>query len=575
MNKIFISYRRTDSADVVRGISDHVMTHFGRERVFLDIDTMRGGFDFRYQLTAALKECQVVLAVIGTSWLSRQGILGLFRRRIDSRNDFVRMEIEMALERLKHIIPVLVNGASMPSEKQLPHELRRFAYLQAISIYPVPDFNKSVGSLIRTIEELMGDRRQAMRISPNVNVIGPGSAASTISVRSGSMRYTVDVSRPASATSPIGGQTQTSRNTPEVSRPAGPAPTIEITRVPPYGLNGLMEGRVVGIDPRSHRVATYIHVEGAGWWAKPVFIAPTVPINSDGTFAVGVTTGGLDNRATLFCAAVVPADVKPPPAFGSCELPAGLEAIAINCVQRYGRKLEFAGYTWGVKDSPNPVGPGNNRFSTDPSDVYVDEEGLHLTVRFHDGNWWATEVVLLETLGYGTYLFQTNSELHDLDVNVVFGAFTWDPYGDTESQVSSNREIYFEDSRWGNKNSPTSSQMVVRAQGISDGLHRYTLPDLHGDPALTRLFTWRRDQVRFVAMRGHHSRWDYPRKAIIDEWTYEHDPSRIHYVPTPKRETFRFNLWLNSGMSAPANSRSVQVVVKSFLYTSLRPAVDL
>ena len=73
---------------------------------------------------------------------------------------------------------------------------------------------------------------------------------------------------------------------------------------------------------------------------------------------------------------------------------------------------------------------GQNVFSHDPDDVWVDEKGrLHLTIQHHDDRWWSTEVILLESLGHGTYWFVTESEVEDLDANATLGAFTWDTYG--------------------------------------------------------------------------------------------------------------------------------------------------
>jgi len=338
--------------------------------------------------------------------------------------------------------------------------------------------------------------------------------------------------------------------------------TIQITEIPDYGVDGFIRGIVTGVDPATHRVAPYIQIEGAGWWTKPTFGAPTVPINADGTFEADVATGGLDNRATIFFAAVIPTGVTPPKAEGSGRIPAELDSIAISIdsVERYSRTLEFAGRTWGVKESPRGVGPGGNQFSNDPADVFVDEDDLHLTVNFRDGAWWATEVILLDRLGYGTYSFQTNSELDDLDINVTFGAFTWDPYGDDVSGASQHREIDFEDGRWGNASDPTNAQTVVQPFQVPGNLRRYTLPDLSGDPALTRFFTWQQDRIEFVVLRGHRSPSNFPANAVIDEHVYLHDPSKNNFVPTEGRESFRFNLWLIGAASEPANDESVVVI---------------
>lgn len=188
-------------------------------------------------------------------------------------------------------------------------------------------------------------------------------------------------------------------------------PTIHITSLPPYAVDGFIQGTVTGVDFATHRVAVYIQIEGLGWFTKPTSTNPTVPVNSDGKFEADVATGGIDNRATIYCAALISADSQPPPASFSPRIPRDLNPLAIDIQERYGRVLDFAGLKWAVKETPLPVGPGKNRFSDQPGDVFVDSAGrLHLTVNFHDGFWWATEVILLGgRQGFGTYSFQTAS----------------------------------------------------------------------------------------------------------------------------------------------------------------------
>jgi len=352
-------------------------------------------------------------------------------------------------------------------------------------------------------------------------------------------------------------------------------PTIEITDVPNYAEDGFISGRVVGGDSSVYRVAPYIYIDGAGWWTKPTAETPTVEFDPDGNFTADVATGGIDNRATIYCAALVPVGTDPPAALGSARIPADLDSVAMDCRQRFGRTVEFAGHTWAVKESPVAVGPGDNWFSDDPTDVFVDQQGLHLTVNSHDDHWWATEVVLVDNLGYGTYSFQTNSRLDDLDPNVTFGAYTWDPYGDDESGASPAREIDFEDARWGEAGDPTNAQMVVQPHGIAGNKERYTIPDLSADAALTRFFTWQPDGIEFVAVEGHHTPFDYSDTDVIHRYVYPDDadvkyPDADHFVPTEGRESFRFNLWLYES-SAPARGEPVEVVITDFSFWETPP----
>jgi hypothetical protein len=347
-------------------------------------------------------------------------------------------------------------------------------------------------------------------------------------------------------------------------------PAIQITVLPSYGGSGFMSGAVTGVgDCSAYSVAAYIQVEGLGWWTKPTLPMPTVPVDSNCTFAVNVVTGGLDSYATIFCAALVSLGYTPPSASGSARVPSDLVATAIDFKERYGRIISFAGRTWAVKEAPLPVGPGSNRFSAALSDVWVDSAGLHLTIHQQNGSWWSSEVILLDHLGFGIYNFKTRSRTDILDPNATFGMFTWDSYGDDESSgASHNREIDFEDSRWGIASDP-NTQAVVQPWYVSGNLHRYSLPELSGDPALTRIISWFMPSIRFLTLLGDQSPTTYPPSSVVDDWTYSHDPGPGHYVPPPGRESVRLNLWLNR--SAPANAQDVEVLITDFVF--VKPSV--
>jgi formylglycine-generating enzyme required for sulfatase activity len=161
MPKLFISYRRDDSEAITGRIYDRLSSHFGREAVFMDIDTIPYGVDFREHLSQAVGQCAVLLAVIGENWLdirfndgSRSG-----QRRLDDPADFVRIEIESALARNIPVIPVLVGKVNMPSEGELPEGLlRRLPYRNAAEVRSGREFHDQVGRLIRGIEYLLQPR---------------------------------------------------------------------------------------------------------------------------------------------------------------------------------------------------------------------------------------------------------------------------------------------------------------------------------------------------------------------------------------------------------------------------------
>ena len=151
MNEIFVSYRREDSEVVTGRIYDHLAGTFGNERVFKDVDSISIGEDFRSVIHSAIENTRCVLVIIGESWLKR-GDDGV--RRIDSPDDYVRNEIEAALERKLPLIPVLVNGAKMPPPESLPSEIRELAFRNAIPIRTDPDFRTDVSRLVKRIVQV-------------------------------------------------------------------------------------------------------------------------------------------------------------------------------------------------------------------------------------------------------------------------------------------------------------------------------------------------------------------------------------------------------------------------------------
>jgi len=123
---IFISYRRGDSEGQARGLSLELEKYVGDKGVFMDVDSIALGRDFRRILLESLESCDAVLALIGPNWLDSKDAAG--KRRLDDPNDFVRIEIATALKRNIPVAPVLLQGASMPTEQVLPDDLKDLAF---------------------------------------------------------------------------------------------------------------------------------------------------------------------------------------------------------------------------------------------------------------------------------------------------------------------------------------------------------------------------------------------------------------------------------------------------------------
>lgn len=152
MTALFISYRRKDSAASAGRLYDRLAPTF--EHVFKDVDNIRPGEDYRVKLNEAIDRSDVVLVIIGPDWLTITGADG--RRRLDHPEDFVRYEIEQSLATGKFVIPVLVDGAVMADDQDLPPSIRQLSFLHAAVVEQDPDFHRDVDRLIAVIKEQMG-----------------------------------------------------------------------------------------------------------------------------------------------------------------------------------------------------------------------------------------------------------------------------------------------------------------------------------------------------------------------------------------------------------------------------------
>jgi len=150
MPKIFISYRREDSNSITGRIYDRLSKRFGKHNVFKDVDSIPMGLDFRKVLGHAVEQCDVLIAVIGGRWVDTVDLNG--QRRLESESDFVRVEIGAALESGIPVIPVLVDGASMPRPDVLPREIQDLSFRNGTLVRHDPDFHRDMDRLIQAIK---------------------------------------------------------------------------------------------------------------------------------------------------------------------------------------------------------------------------------------------------------------------------------------------------------------------------------------------------------------------------------------------------------------------------------------
>jgi hypothetical protein len=159
MSKIIVSYRRSDSAATAGRIFDRLVDRYGEASVFMDIDRIPFGTDFRHHIQEVLRDANILLAVVGPAWL---GTRAEGPSRIQDEADPVRVEIETALRQGLRVIPVLVDNAAMPGAADLPESIRDFAYINAAPIDIGRDFRAHMERLTRSIDAMLASTKPAI-----------------------------------------------------------------------------------------------------------------------------------------------------------------------------------------------------------------------------------------------------------------------------------------------------------------------------------------------------------------------------------------------------------------------------
>lgn len=217
------------------------------------------------------------------------------------------------------------------------------------------------------------------------------------------------------------------------------------------------------------------------------------------------------------------------------------------------REMEFGDFTWRVKASTAAVAPGPNFYAGTTDAVWVDDEGMHLTIAKQGDHWYATEVFTRQRVGYGTYTFTVESDVLSYDPSVVAGFFTWDT-----APVEFNREIDIEFAAWGEPGG-TKFQYVVQPYTSSDRIRIFD-PKLQGSTTTHRII-WTPKHLEFFSYHGPVDPDDpLSQENLMQHWVFSGDP------PTEGKVRFRINLWLFRGQE-PENR--TEMVVKSFDFKPL------
>jgi hypothetical protein len=144
----FISYRRGDTAPQAGRLYDLLIERFGQQSVFMDVDSIEPGADFVRAINSAIAGSSTAIILIGRNWLSSRTSKGA--RRLDNASDYVRVEIETAIESGLHVVPLLINGATMPRPDELPGRMRPLCTRNALIVDDI-SFRRDVAPVLELL----------------------------------------------------------------------------------------------------------------------------------------------------------------------------------------------------------------------------------------------------------------------------------------------------------------------------------------------------------------------------------------------------------------------------------------
>jgi hypothetical protein len=201
--RVFISYRREDSADAAGRVYDRLSKWLSESKVFFDVSAIHGGEDFEQKIAFEIGRSDAALIFIGKKWLEPAQPSG--KVRIWEADDHVRAEVRAALARPTIVLPVLVAGARMPDPKQLPEDIRAITTKNALPLRH-ESFDDDTENIVRALGGRTSRRRtwedRGTFWSKVAYSMGGGIAASVI-VLIGALVHFWVFARPLSAS--IGG----------------------------------------------------------------------------------------------------------------------------------------------------------------------------------------------------------------------------------------------------------------------------------------------------------------------------------------------------------------------------------
>ena len=215
--------------------------------------------------------------------------------------------------------------------------------------------------------------------------------------------------------------------------------------------------------------------------------------------------------------------------------------------------INFAGYTWDVRTSDGLEEPGPNRWNDSNESVWVDTDGnLHMKIRKVGDKWYSSEIDMQKSLGYGRYVFMTESNLDKYDKNIVAAMFLY-----SFSSANNYPEL---DIEYGNWNGETIDNALFTAQPVtSESQYSFNVSSVNGN-YFSNIIDWNSNRVIFQVIDGHYV---YPptQDFVEGEWNY----TGSHIPKTTEGQIAIINFWLYNGV-APSNGQDAELIISNFTF---------
>ena len=214
--------------------------------------------------------------------------------------------------------------------------------------------------------------------------------------------------------------------------------------------------------------------------------------------------------------------------------------------------IKFSGYEWNVRNGHG--GPGDNEWLA--KNVWVDEDGMHLTISRDGDQYSCAEVYTTEAFGFGSYQFQIVGRIDSMNENVVLGLFNYS--SDSKSKTNEIDIEFTNLSKWNKSgNAIYSVYPSVLIKNYKNVYKDFQL-ELNGSFS-THRFTWEHDNVFFQSLHGHTNN----NSDEINSWHYKNSEAPEKYIPQ-KPLPVHINLWLHDNTNLDIDK--YEVVIKRFKY---------